>query len=43
MNLLIINEPHYLITLEGIHFLQVVIKKNEEVKMEAAKIRLPAS
>jgi len=21
------NEPHYLITLEGIHFLQVVIKK----------------
>jgi hypothetical protein len=40
MNLLIINEPQYL---TGIHFLQVVIKKNEEVKTEAVKIRLPAS
>jgi len=43
MNLLMINEPHYLINLEGIHFLQVVIKKNEEVKTEAVKIILPAS
>ena len=42
MNSLIINRPHYLVILEGVHFMQVVIK-NEEVKTEAVKIRLPFS